>query len=173
MECIIANKNEDIKLTRFGFMKMCIAKRTVAIEGWTPKFVGKLPPEYQLEICRSCKIGQSVEDDKEFLFPDFIEEIHISDFKQTRNVKMTKKKTAEHPSKEPIVKDSLDEIQKVKLLPKKKPQQRIEELQLALGKVIFNPQRYPTLSHWAKALNNLSHSATLVAIESDIINRQS
>ena len=178
MKCVIANDGENVKLTRKGFVEICILRRTRAMVGWTPGKIGQSPPEYQIDVCQSCKIGEDVENGKTFDFPDYIEEIHIKDFKRKESVNMTAE--TEHSKEKPkniesilneYLPNHLNIAAENKLKPKKKPSEKLEDLQLAFGKVIFSQTKYQNLSGWAKAINKLSHQATLLAVEMDVAGR--
>lgn len=178
MKCIIANQGEDIKLTRRGFISMCSSRRGVATNGWTPRYVGTLPPEYQLEICRECKTGDKIESGNDFTFPDFIEEIKIKDFDKIEVKKMVEKRPVGRPRKvqpeEEVPSKTIEKLDELKKVGQPNGKQnvavaeKLAALQINLGQTVLSPSRYPTMAHWAKAVNRLSHDATLIAVEYDI-----
>lgn len=104
------------------------------------------------------------------MFPDFIEEINIKN--EVVKMPVLKPKRRGRPRKvveeTPGYEKKLDELQKIRQHRVKPIPEKLAELQLELGKVIFNASRYPTMAHWAKAINKLSYDATLIAIESDM-----
>lgn len=171
MKCVIANDGENIKLTRKGFAEICILRRTRAMVGWTPGQIGQSPPKYQIDVCQSCKIGEDVENGERFDFPDYIEEVHIKDFKRKVTTEMGKETPADGMVKHHKVCIEKSAVSEVVLTPKKKPSEKLEDLQLAFAKVIFNQNKYQKLSGWAKAINKLSHQATLLAVEMDVVGR--
>ena len=143
--------------------------------GWTPGKIGQSPPEYQIDVCQSCKIGEDVKNGKTFDFPDYIEEIHINDFKRKETTKMGKETQAggmvKHHTVDIGKTQLVGTICEVVITPKKKPSEKLEDLQLAFAKVVFNQNKYQNLSGWATAINKLSHQATLLAAEMDVVGR--